>query len=233
NDRYRARLVEHFGRAVLEDESRVLNAVSSAIASFERSAEFASFDSKYDRYLIGDYTMTREEALGRELFFSDLINCVQCHVNDPGKIAVRETFTNHRYHNIGVPVNLSARAANGLGATHKDLGLLENPVVSDSRHAGKFRVPTLRNVAVTAPYMHNGAFRDLETAVLFYGKYMLTNRPSQINPETGTRWRDAEVPETIDLEILSDGQPLDAKRAASIVAFLRTLTDQRYEHLLE
>jgi cytochrome c peroxidase len=113
-----------------------------------------------------------------------------------------------------------------------DVGLAANPLVDDPVQVGKFRVPTLRNVAVTAPYMHNGVFADLNTAVFFYGKYILENRPSRINPETGHLWREAEVEATVDLELLSGGQPLDSQRSAYLVAFLKTLTDRRYEHLL-
>ena len=122
---------------------------------------------------------------------------------------------------------------NGLGADHRDLGLLENPAIDDPAEAGKFKVPTLRNVAVTAPYMHNGVFEDLETVVVFYNKFILTNPESQTNPETGKPWAEPEVPETVDLDLLSEGQPVSPLQVRPLVAFLETLTDQRYEHLLE
>jgi len=80
--------------------------------------------------------------------------------------------------------------------------------------------------------MHNGVFRDLTTAVLFYGKFTLSDLQSQTNPETGLDWGEAEVPETVNLELLREGQPLNRDRAAALVAFLRTLTDRRYESLL-
>ena len=99
--------------------------------------------------------------------------------------------------------------------------------------AGKFRVPSLRNVAVTAPYMHNGVFQDLRTAILFYNKFTLSNPQSQTNPETGQLWGDAEVPENIDLDLLRDGQPIAENHVVLLIAFLRALTDQRYESLLE
>jgi cytochrome c peroxidase len=99
--------------------------------------------------------------------------------------------------------------------------------------AGKFRVPSLRNVAVTAPYMHNGVFKKLETAILFYDKYLVSNRQSESNPETGEPWGDPEVADTIDLDLLQQGQPITEDRARALVAFLRTLTDQRYEALLD
>ena len=153
----------------------LLNTITAAVAAFERSGDFSTFDSKYDRYLRGEYQMTRDEAVGRVLFFSGLVNCIQCHLNRPDRISPKETFTNHRYHNIGVPVNPAVGAA-------PDPGLAAHPDVGSPTEAGRFRVPTLRNVAVTAPYMHNGVFRDLETAVAFYGKFTLRH---QRNPETG------------------------------------------------
>ena len=222
-----------FGKAAINVGQTSLDAITTAIAAFERSAEFSTFDSKFDRYLAGTYTMTRDEAIGRELFFSDLINCVQCHVNDSSKVSPTETFTNHRYHNIGVPVNASARKVNGLGKGHVDMGFAGHPTAGSSDRAGQFRVPGLRNVAVTAPYMHNGVFQDLGTAIAFYGKYTLRNQPAGTNPETGSPWGDPEISETVDLSILEEGQPIDAWRVQHLVAFLRTLTDQRYEHLLD
>jgi cytochrome c peroxidase len=205
---------------VLEDQSRALEAVTTAIAAFERSKAFSTFDAKYDRYLAGEYEMSREEAIGREVFFSGLVNCIQCHLNDPQQISEQETFTNHRYHNIGTPLNpaVSNEADPGLG------GRLEQP-----SELGKFRVPSLRNVAVTAPYMHNGVFTELETAIAFYAKYTLRD---QHNPETGLPWREPGTPQTVDMEILADGQPIDPTRVQHLAAFLRTLTDRRYEYLL-
>ena len=233
NDAYKNILPALFGVQVLEDDTRLLEAVSVAIEAFERTEEFSRFNSKYDRYLAGEYTMTRPEAIGRELFFSDLVNCVQCHVNEPRRISPRETFTNYRYHNIGVPPNRLARSANGLGLTYRDSGLGGNPLAGATGQEGKFRVPGLRNVAVTAPYMHNGVFETLEAAVAFYAQYTVTNRPSQINPDTGRYWQAAEIPATIERKILSAGQPIDQARVNHLVAFPKTLTDRRYEHLIQ
>lgn len=217
---FRARL----GPAAEDDDALLYRAAISALVAFERSVEFSRFDSRYDRYLRGEYTMTYEESLGRELFFSDLSNCRHCHLRDEHGISEQETFTNYRYHNIGVPKN---PLVNGT-----DYGLLGNPLVSDPSQAGKFRVPTLRNVAVTGPYMHNGVFGDLATAVLFYGKYLASNRRSNQNPERNAPWDPPEVGATIELELLQRGQPIDATRAGFLVAFLNTLTDRRYEHLI-
>ena len=221
NPNHRSALTAIFGASAESDPAATIRAITTAIAAFERSAEFSSFDSKYDRYLNGDYEMTQAEAIGREVFFSGLVNCIQCHLNNPERVSPKETFTNHRYHNIGTPLNpeIASQADLGLG------GRLEA-----AEEAGKFRVPTLRNVAVTAPYMHNGVFAELETAVAFYAKYMLRN---QRNPETGEHWAAPAVPDTVDLEVLSDGQPVDPARVQHLTAFLKTLTDRRYEHLLD
>ena len=110
---------------------------------------------------------------------------------------------------------------------------MQNPGVRDPGQAGRFRVPSLRNVAVTGPYMHNGVFQKLETAILFYNRFLLGSEESLVNPETGRPWGPAEVPETIDEELLRGGQPLTEARVSYLVAFLETLTDARYEHLLE
>ena len=130
--------------------------------------------------------------------------------------------------NIGTPINHELRAKNG--TTSIDNGLLNNPAVTDEKHKGKYKVPTLRNVAVTGPYMHNGVFKDLRTVVEFYDKY--NNKDRKINPETGKPWQDPEVEETISLEELKANKLIDRKVEA-LVAFMKLLTDKRYEHLLE
>ena len=123
---------------------------------------------------------------------------------------------------------------------HEDSLVLESLVeefvirrgIDNFAEAGKFKVPTLRNVAVTAPYMHNGIFRELETVVVFYNKFILTNAESQTNPETGEPWGEPEIPETVDLDLLKEGQPVSPLQIRPLVTFLETLTDRRYEHLL-
>ncbi len=221
-----------YGAAVWSRPEKVLTAIGDSLAAFEQTAEFQPYDSKYDRYLRGEYTLSALEEMGRSLFFSPLTNCSTCHLRNRSSLHTRETFTNYRYHNIGVPVNRSLRARNGLGDTHRDPGVLANPAVNDPALAGKFKVPSLRNVAVTAPYMHNGVFRDLSTAIVFYNKYTVNSRQSRTNPETGEPWAETEFPHTVDTDLLSQGQPIDGGRAQALIAFLKTLTDARYEHLL-
>lgn len=233
NPAYVATFEQLYGDSIFDDSAGAMAAISESIVAFERTEQFATFDSRYDRFLRGEYQLSEEEELGRLLFFSSLTNCVTCHTLNSRESSARETFTDHHYYNIGVPVNSTVRQMNGLGETHRDLGLLENPAVDDPAQAGKYRVPSLRNVAVTGPYMHNGVFQELGTAIFFYGKFTLSNRQSQVNPETGELWGPPEVTETVEVELLSQGQPITRDRAELLATFLRTLTDQRYESLLQ
>ena len=131
------------------------------------------------------------------------------------------------------PTNVEGRKANGIPVYVTDKGLMGNPVVGDPAQMGKFRTPTLRNIAVTGPYMHNGVFKDLRTVVLFYNKYNSRAKSRQINPETGLAWRGPSVLKNLAVKELTHGPALDDQRIDAIVAFLETLTDARYEHLLE
>ncbi|MFK0386047.1 cytochrome-c peroxidase [Agrobacterium sp. NPDC090273] len=234
NPDYVAAFGTQFGGDVFQDDETAFAAMTKALASFERSDQFSTFDSKYDRFLRGEEKLTDQEELGRVLMSStQFTNCNLCHEIRGSKGLENGLFTNHKYFNIGVPANKAVRAANGSKADTVDLGLAQNPLVAgDPSARGKFKVPTLRNVAVTAPYMHNGVFKDLRTAVLFYVKYKSKKPSRQINPETGEKWDAPEVPDNIAMEELTSAPALDDKRVDAIVAFLKTLTDKRYEHLL-
>lgn len=219
---------------VTDSPDATFGAMRDALAAFERTEFFSTFDSRYDRALRGELLLSREEELGRMLFFSPLTNCSNCHVLDKTATARREPFTSFQYFNIGLPPNAEVRAVNGHTAI--DRGLRDNAEIHDDvladELAGKFRAPTLRNVAVTGPYMHNGIFRDLGTVLLFYNQYLAINEQNLTNPETGRGWGAPEVPETIDRDRLGTGLPLDDARIEALTAFLRALTDQRYEVLL-
>lgn len=231
---YETAFKEIFGETIFNDIDMAYQAMTESIAAFEQTEFFYPFDSKYDRYLRGEYELTREEELGMTLFFSEqFTNCNQCHQLSTLPGSSGETFSNYTFHNIGVPVNKVLRAANGLGEDYIDQGLLENPQISDALQAGKFKVPTLRNVAITAPYMHNGVFNDLKTVLLFYNKFNARSSAAQINPETGEAWGEPEIAENISLEELESAPALDDRRINALIAFMRLLTDSRYEALLE
>lgn len=238
SDFYRASLKAHYGDDIFADTERAYAAMTDAIATYEREPEFATFDSRYDRYLRGELELTAEEELGRTLFFSQqFTNCNTCHQLKTSLTDPRETFSNYEYHNIGVPEHKALRGINAKAGVHgfRDDGLAENPLLHapDDTLRGRFRTPSLRNVAVTGPYMHNGVFNELRTVILFYNKYNTRSEKRQINPETGERWREPEVAENISMEELEIGPALDDQRVDALVAFLRALTDERYEYLLD
>ncbi|TNE67326.1 MAG: c-type cytochrome [Rhodobacteraceae bacterium] len=235
NPAYVVAFKDLFGDEIFTDSDAAYAAMTKAIAAFEETDLFSPFDSKYDRYLRGEAELTREELLGETLFFSQqFTNCNLCHQLKPQAGAEGETFTNYEYHNIGVPENGDLRDMNGVGRGHPDLGLAQNGMLTDTTGLeGKIKVPTLRNVAVTGPYMHNGVFQDLRTVVLFYNTYNTKSEARMINPETGERFGLPEVPENISMEELTTGPALEDRDIDALVAFMKTLTDARYEHLLE
>lgn len=233
NPAYVRAFTAFYGDGVLDDAGRAYDAMTDSIARFENTDVFSPFDSKYDRYLRGEYKMTPEEDLGMTLFFStQFTNCNLCHKLNAMPASAGETFTNYQYFNIGVPANTVLRAENGKPKGFIDHGLRENPAAKGAASDGRFKTPTLRNVAVTGPYMHNGVFKDLETVIRFYNKYNTPTDAAQINPETGKPWGKPEVAKTIALKELETGPALDTKRIRALVAFLKTLTDARYEPLL-
>lgn len=214
-----------YGEDVFEDVNRTYDALKDAIATFEKTDLFAPFDSKYDRMLAGTYTFKADEQAGMELFADEKrANCVACHplLTEDGRAG---HFTDFTYDNLGLPVNTALREANGKGENFIDHGLLGNQDVNDTGLDGAFRVTTLRNIDVTAPYMHNGVFKDLKTVVHFYNTRDVVGA---INPETGNPWRSPEVPKTMNRDELGN-LGLSDKEEDLIVTFLKTLSDKRYE----
>ncbi len=233
NEEYVAAFKSLFGETIFENTDKAYLAMTESIAQFEKTDLFSPFDSKYDRSLKGEYTFTNQERLGEAIFFSNqFTNCNSCHQLKAFGGSREETFSDYTYHNLGIPVNTAVRAVNGKDSDFIDHGLLDNPKITDASHDGKFKVPTLRNVAVTAPYMHNGVFQDLRTVVLFYDKFNNTARLN--NPETGLPWRAPEVNPNLALETEEFKAPaLKDDRVDALVAFMKLLTDKRYEHLIE
>lgn len=155
-----------------------------------------------------------------------------------GNVAVGQVFSNFRYFNNGTPSNIRLNSI--LQSTGQqseflatgDLGLFANPSLNGDRNSrGRFKVSTLRNIAVTAPYMHNGVFKTLKTVLEFYDHQ--GGNPLRINnPETGMAWQNAETPQTVDrrrLRIQNNFSDVDIN---NLECFLRTLTDQKFEQQL-
>ena len=193
----------------------VFTYINEVIALYERSAEMNPFSSKFDAWQAGKCQLTEEEKLGYELFKEKGL-CAECHILDPDERAGKVLFTDHTYDNLGIPSNPGnpffkvSAPYNTCGKDTMDLGLGSR--LRDPEEYGKFRVPTLRNIALTAPYGHNGYFKTLEEIVHFYNVRDVEDFPP------------AEYPETVNKDELGN-LGLSQEEETAIVAFLRILTD--------
>jgi cytochrome c peroxidase len=231
NSKYEASFKALYNSTIFNDTQTAYTAVADAIAIFESGDDISPFDSKYDRFLQGRATLTALEEQGRALFFNPRgANCRGCHAGTRNANMRNELFTNHQYTNIGVPKNSTALIARGDSANTIDHGLLGRSDISDTRTDGFFRIPTLRNIAVTAPYMHNGVFSNLRTVIAFYNHR--AGNGNGVNPETNRAWNPADVPATVENNRLRM-RALSNTDINALEAFLKTLTDARYEHLLD
>jgi cytochrome c peroxidase len=172
--------------------------VLKAIASYERT--LISGRSAFDRYVYDDDRAAFSESArrGMKLFYSERSGCSHCHfgVNFSGSIAQR-----------GKPRPRALFANNG-SAVKGDEGLSAETKQSQDR--GRFRVPTLRNIALTAPYMHDGRFATLEHVIEHYA----------------AGGRHAESIGVVDSQIRKLELSADEKR--DLVEFLKNLTDQQF-----
>ncbi|MET6996355.1 cytochrome-c peroxidase [Chitinophaga defluvii] len=160
-----------------------------AIAAFERTLETAN--SPYDRYINGDDHAMSPEAIRGRLLFIGKANCNNCHSG--------EDFTADRFKNIGLYNGKNLLDAGRFDATR------------DTAHMGFFKVPGLRNVAVTAPYMHNGMFKTLREVIAYY------NKPDVVVHDGINRDLSLNAPLNLSEQEVSD-----------LEAFLVALTDDRF-----
>ncbi len=157
-----------------------------------------SFDSKFDRALRNDEELSALERRGLELFMTEYdprrgqfgADCFHCH---GGALFQSQAFAN-----------------NGLDAEFRDIGRAR--VSGRESDKGKFAVPSLRNVAITGPYMHDGRFATLEQVIEHYATGV--RRSATLDPNL------AKHPD--------GGVPLSAVDQQALVAFLRTLTDSKF-----
>lgn len=194
HEKYPAMFREAFG---IETKGEITQDLATkAIAQFERS--IVSFDSKFDRVSqLNEGWLSDEEELGRQLFtvepsqqVNDHPGCSHCHFNP--------LFTDNDYRNNGLDdvENLEDFEDTGLGGVN-------NNVID----YGKFRVPTLRNIALTGPYMHDGRFETLEEVIESYkqGGHGVINEDPNILPFT-----------------------LSEEDKSNLLEFLHTLTDESF-----
>ena len=231
NSTYVATLTKLYGAETLEDVNATYEAIAESIAAFESTKTFAPFDSKYDRFLAGTYTLSAAEQNGMDIYTNEDAavgagRCTLCHpITKDGDNS--PLMTDYSYDNLGVPINTGLRAVNGV--TSNDEGLYSNPQVSDVNLKGAFKVSSLRNVAVTGPYMHNGVFKDLKTVVHFYST---RDVGGAINPETNTTWKEGEFHSAKNTDELGN-LGLTDEDEENLVAFLKTFTDAKYESLIK
>ena len=182
---YLADFVTLYGAAVLDDPTTALARMGEALAAFEtENPAFRPFSSKYDWFQKGQAQLTAQEQRGLALFNdSSKGNCNACHPSTSADGKTPPMFTDFSYDNLGVPRN-SLIPANTASApsytpvnshdgvqTYYDLGVcgpFREQTVDFFSSCGQFKVPTLRNIALTAPYFHNGRFNTLQDAIGFY-----------------------------------------------------------------
>jgi cytochrome c peroxidase len=210
-------------------EQVTMKEVTQAIASFERTV--ISGDSPFDRWYFGgdQKAMTSPQVRGFNVFVGQG-RCVSCHVIEQ----TQALFTDSRFHNIGIGINavqkdvprlagefLKAKAA----GKDVDVAVLTDKKTSElGRFAvtdlfddlGAFKTSTLRNIAVTAPYMHDGSLKTLKDVVVHYNNGGVTKKGDKVNDFLSGGIRPLE---------LSDRQIDD------LVAFMEALTSPQFAHL--
>ena len=232
---YFSELVLAYSLPVNASDSQVLQALQQALADYQQGdPDYQPYTSKFDAVLDGRATLTAQEERGRNLFSSPQRgNCASCHSITPPAGASKPLFTNFEFHALGVPRNMSNATAD---PNFFDMGLC-GPVRTDLANrtdlCGMFKVPTLRNVALTPPYFHNGAVATLEDAVGFYATR--DNDPERWYPSAGgvvDKFNDLPAAYRVNVTQqapfgLRPGQAprLSAQEVQDVVAFLRTLSD--------
>lgn len=194
--RYPPLFQEVFGTSVITGEQ-----ITKALAQFERT--LISANSPYDRSLKGETTLSASEQRGRDLFMRGPApergvrggNCAHCH---GGAKLMQEVF-----HNNGLDSIASA-----------DKGRQE--ITADGLDNGRFRVVTLRNIALTAPYMHDGRFASLEQVLDHYNEHF------HFSPNLSHELR------TSHNEPTGHRLGLTSSEKKDIIAFLHTLTDSTF-----
>lgn len=236
-----------FGAGALADTERAYDQLTEAIAAYERTPSFSPFSSKFDAMLRGMAQFSDQEQRGFELFSDrEKGNCLLCHTGTPGSSEPHDwLFSDLGYHTLAVPRNCDI--PDNADAEHHDLGLCARadigerlpPEVSDpeafrTQLCGAFKTPSLRNISQSAPYMHNGFFKDLRQVVEFYATRE-TNPSAWYPSESGVLLKYDDLPGPHKANVVSVFAPFDRAEGQeprlspdeidAIVAFLYTLRD--------
>ena len=236
---YAATFRQVFGETSLDQVDTAFASLGLALEHYQRdSAEFKPFSSKYDAYLAGKVQLSAVEMRGLKLFNDEKkANCAACHPSAKREDGRPPLFTDFTYDALGVPRNAAIPA--NADPNYADLGLCKSgrsgPASQDSA-CGKFKVPTLRNVATRQVFFHNGQIKNLRDAVAFY-----VSRDTQ--PEHWYPRKDGksiakfnDLPVKYHANVNVEEVPYGGKRGGKpslsdpeieeVVAFLRTLTDE-------
>ncbi|MES2260396.1 MAG: cytochrome c peroxidase [Pseudomonadota bacterium] len=167
---YAAQFRRVFGAGILRRPDAAFARLTFALQQYQiESPAFHPYDSKFDSVLTGRARLTPAEARGRRLFDDkDKGNCAACHSSAPGPGGRRPLFTDFSYDSTGVPRNMAIPA--NAQDSHFDLGLCGTEAIRQPGLCGKFRVPTLRNVATRRVFFHNGVFTSLREVLEFYAR---------------------------------------------------------------
>ncbi len=216
NDEYASRFAAIFGEPAID-----LRQLGTAIAAFERQLIFTT--SPWDAYLAGDSSALNDaQKRGALLFYGALnneLNCVTCHSGD--------LFTDQGFHNILAP-QLGPGKENG-AAGNDDFGRAN--VSFDYRDQYRFRTPSLRNVELTAPYFHSGAYSSLADAIWHHADPWRANIVYDPTAQLPPEFHDQLLPYDFERQShsvappLRAGMPMREDDVADLVAFLRSLTD--------
>ncbi|MDY7578007.1 cytochrome c peroxidase [Herbaspirillum sp. RTI4] len=234
---YAAQFRQLFGAAIFEQPEQAFSAALMALEVFQENPEdFYPYTSKYDAFLRGQTTLSAQESRGLALFnAADKGNCASCHISAITPNGGFPQFTDYGLIAIGVPRN--RRLAVNRHAAYADKGLC-GPDRTDLRdhpeYCGRFKTPTLRNVALRQTFFHNGVFHSLQQVMEFY--VQRDTHPEKWYP----RQRDGSIRKfddlpasmqgNVNLEAPFDRQPgdqpaLSAAEIRDVIVFMNTLTD--------
>jgi len=205
--------------AAFGDDTVDFPRVTQALASFVRS--LISLQAPFDRYAYqGDDTaLTAEQINGMNLFFSEKLECHHCHGGfnfTQSTSHEKQPLDRRPFHNTGLYFT-DRQQVDGLGYPDKDRGLAELTMQPDDD--GRFRAPTLRNIALTAPYMHDGSVATLEQVLDLYqhgGRQIANGRlqgDGRLHPAKSN---------------FVKGFDLTPEERAAVLAFLHSLTDRDF-----
>ena len=236
---YAAQFRQVFGETSLDQVDAAFATLGLALERYQRdSAEFQPFSAKYDAYLAGKAQLTAAEMRGLQLFNDEKKgNCAACHPSVKREDGRPPLFTDFTYDGLGLPRNAAIPA--NADPSYTDLGLCKSGRsgrASQDSACGKFKVPTLRNVATRQVFFHNGHIKNLRDAVAFY--VSRDTQPEQWYPRKAGQEiaKFNDLPAKYHLNVNVEEVPYGGKRGGKpslsdeeiddVVAFLLTLTDE-------